>query len=112
MKAKIAFVAGLAVALAVPVVAQTSGQFAQLVSYVGKIAARQLVLEQKVDAERVRGNALTVYLRDFTCKYNLTNVDLTRVSRATDAMPVQVTIVTGKNCFQSAAAPEIPPELP
>lgn len=104
MKSGVAFIVGAAFALAVPALAQTQGQFTQLVQYVGKIATR-------LEAERVRSNALAAYLRDMTCKFNQTNTSLAEVAKATDAKPVPITLVTGKNCALTGPAPEIPADL-
>lgn len=119
MKAGIAFVAGLALALAVPVVAQTSGQvnqlatkLEQLLQYTGKVAARQLELEKKVEAERVRGNAMARFLRDYQCKYNILVEDVSLLSKATDSAPVIIDFVKSKNCALTGPAPEIPADLP
>ena len=102
---------GLSVALAVPSIGQTSGQFSQLVGYVGKLAARLLVAEQKAESERIRNNAIAAYVREFTCKHNSLAATIQSVSKATDAVPVTVEIVTGKNCAGDGPALTLPADL-
>lgn len=104
----IGLVIGFCAALTVPSVAQTAGQFSQLVSYVGKLASRLLVAEQNLEAERARTKAINVYVRDFACKHNVLVNTVQDVAKATDAVPAKVQVVLGKNCAGDGPAPELP----
>ena len=113
MRSRLVF--AVCLGLAAPVEAQTSSQInqiasqlTQLVQYTGKISARLIIAEQELAAEKSKTATLILYLKEFTCKHNRLAGTVQIVSKATDAAPVQVELISGKNCAGDGPAMELP----
>jgi hypothetical protein len=110
----VCFALGFALAVSLPVVAQTdtAAQVRQLTAYVQKLGAQYVEFQKRSTAELVRlkdaHNELVVFTLDLNCRVTKTNQVLEQVSKATDSQPVVVTLLYGKACNQVNDAPKSP----